>query len=134
VVSFGPEVVDGAAEQPPLDAGLDEEGEVAEPERLEGGDRTAEVAPAAVLLREQQPRPLGLAEGDGLLQRARPVFLDRDPVDGEEPRVVGEVRPGLVADLGVPTVEDASDARRVRSRLGLGPRLHVLLGHVRSPR
>ena len=62
VVLAGAEVVDGAAEEPELDAALDEQREVGERERLEARDRRADHAEAAELLGEEQRRPAGLGQ------------------------------------------------------------------------
>ena len=51
-VAFGAEVLDGAAEQAPLHAGLDHQRQVAHRQHLDLGDRGADVAVAAVLLLE----------------------------------------------------------------------------------
>ena len=52
VVAFGAEVLDGAAEQPPLHAGLDHQRQVGHRQHLDLRHRRADVAVAAVLLLE----------------------------------------------------------------------------------
>ena len=62
VVPLGAEQLHGTAEQPPLDAGLDHERQVAERQHLDRGDRAAGVVVAAVLLREAQPDAAKLSD------------------------------------------------------------------------
>jgi len=62
VVLLGPEVVDRAAEQTELDAQLDQQREVAVPDRLEGGDRRAHALQAAVLAGEEEGGAVGVGE------------------------------------------------------------------------
>ena len=81
VVALGAEVEHRAAEQPELDAALDEQREVAERERLERRDRAADLALAAVLDGEADR---GAARAGELLrprQHLRAVLLARQ-VDG----------------------------------------------------
>src|SRR3954452_22058115 len=112
VVPPGAEQLDGAAEQAPLDAGLDHQREVAEGEHLDGGDRAAGVVLAAVLLREAEPD----AAGAGQLRRQPgdplPRLLHRLAVDR---RVLGvaEVLAGVAADVGPAAVQDLLDPGRV---------------------
>jgi hypothetical protein len=77
VVLSRAEVKDGAAEQPELDPALDEQREIAERERLERGDRAADVVHAAELRRVAEPgAPVG-GERSGPLGDEPPVLVGR---------------------------------------------------------
>jgi len=77
VVMLGAEVLDRAAEQPPLDAGLDQQRQVGMGEQLEAGDRGAQVATTTVRDREAGS---GLPRAGQRLQlggHPRPVLVTR---------------------------------------------------------
>ena len=62
VLALGAQQLQRAAEQAPLDAGLDHDRQVAEREHLDRGDRAAGVVLAAVLLRESEAHPAGVGQ------------------------------------------------------------------------
>ena len=108
VVARGAEHLDRAAEQSPLDAGLDHQRQVAVAEQLEGHDRAADVALAAVLPAEAEPRVTARHQLPQLLGDLGPVGLAVEVVG------VGELRAGQVlaqppAQLAARAVEDRGE-------------------------
>ena len=76
VMPFGPEQLHGAAEQSPLDTGLDHQRQVAEAEHLERRHVAADVAPAAVLRIEAEAGPVRRGEGPQLIKHLRAMRLE----------------------------------------------------------
>jgi hypothetical protein len=106
VVVLRAELEDRAAEQAELDADLHQHREVAEGEGLEGRDRGADVAPAAVLGREAHAGLPGPGHRhDDVLDPLAEVGCGHLLLVDEDLRVLGEVAPDEVADLAVAAVE-----------------------------
>ena len=104
VVALGAEVQHRAAEQPELHAALDEQREVAERERLERGDRSPDLALAAVLDRVADRGAAGVRQLLRPRQHLRAVLLARQ-VDGGRVAGKGEPCADRRADRGVGPVE-----------------------------
>ena len=122
VVGLRAELEDRAAEEAELHADLHQHRQVAHGEGLEGGDRGADVAAAAVLLGEAHP---GLA-GPGhhhhdVLDALAEVGGRHLLLVDEDLRVLGEVGAHQVAHLGVAGRRGASGGRRRRPRAGGSP-------------
>ena len=99
VVAHRPEVQDGAAEQAELDAALHQQAQVAERERLEAGDRAADVAEPAELGRVAHRGPAAHRQLLRPLRDARAVLVARQVGDGR------------VAGLGQPVADHRADLR-----------------------
>ena len=115
VVVLRAELQDRAAEEAELHAHLHQHRQVAEGEGLEGGDRGADVAAAAVLLREAHAGLAGLGHHhhdvpDALAEVGGGHLL----LVEQDLRVLGEVGAHEVADLAVAAVEQACASRRRR--------------------
>ena len=114
VVPRGPELEDRPAEQPELDADLDQHRQVAEGQRLEGRERRPDVTPAAVLLREAHA---GLAGGRHLEDDLLDPLPERRPVERlgllEDRR---RTRPGWCAPAAAPRRTGRRAARSARGR------------------
>ena len=118
MVGLRAELEDRAAEQAELHADLDQHRQVAEGEGLEGGDRGADVAAAAVLLGKPMPVwPVSAIITTTSLTRSRKSAVAHLLLVEEDLRVLGEVGADQVADLAVATVEE--HAERVDVDLGL---------------
>ena len=135
VVPLGAELEDRAAEQPELDADLDQHRQVAEGQGLERRERRADVAAAAVLLREAHP---GLAGRGHLDHDLLDPLAERRPVEGlgllEDRGVLGEVGAHQAADLGVLAVEQRGQRRDVDRRAGRSPPPRARAPRPGSPR
>ena len=116
VVVLGAEVLDGAAEEAPLDAGLDHEREVELRQHLDAGDGRAGVAGSAVVLEEARRRQAG---GDELLELAEGALarLVEGEVVVEGEIHLGQLDPGLLADVSPLAVE--GDSQLIGQRHGL---------------
>ena len=138
VVGLRAELEDRAAEEAELHADLDQHRQVAEGEGLEGGDRGADVAAAAVLLREAHAGLAGLGHlTTTSLTRSRKSARRHLLLVEEDLRVLGEVGAHQVADLGVAAVEQARSAATSTTGLavarvvGVRARVVDLLDHGR---
>ena len=123
VVRLGAELQDRAAEQPELHADLHQHRQVAERQRLERGDRGADVAAAAVLLGEAHPGLAGRGHLDDDLLHPLPELGAGQRLGLLEDRGVRrEVGAHQVADLGVLAVEQGLQRRDVDLGLDVGGR------------
>ena len=132
VVPRRPELEDRPAEQPELDAHLDQHRQVAEGQGLEGRERRPDVTAAAVLLREAHA---GLAGGRHLEDDLPDPLPERRPVEGlgllEDRGVLDQVGAHQLAHLGVVAVEQRGQRLDVDRRLDVAGRLG--LGRRRLP-
>ena len=104
VMDLRAEVGDGTAEQTPVDAGLDQQRQVAVREHLEAGDRSADIVLAAVLHREGVGLLTGGSQSSHLLMDAGPVGVQVQARAGNE--VLGvEATSGILADVPPSAVE-----------------------------
>ena len=124
VVPRGAELEDRAAEQPELDADLDQHRQVAEGQGLEGRERRPDVTAAAVLLREAHA---GLAGRGHLEHDLLDPLAERRPVEGlgllEDRGVLDQVGAHQLPHLGVVAVEQRGQRRDVDRRLDVAGRL-----------
>ena len=104
MVAFGAQVQDRAGEQTPLDAGLDEQRQIAESQHLERDDRRAYVVLATDLGRHAEPGHAGRGQRADLLGDVRAVLLAGQVVDRSEEFVVGQL-PGPATNVRPPPVE-----------------------------
>ena len=106
VVRLGAELQDRATEEPELHPDLDDHRQVAVRQRLEGGDRRADVGSAAVLLGEPEAGLPGVRHQlDDLEHPLAEVVLGHLVGVVEDRGVLGQVLADEVADVGVATVE-----------------------------
>ena len=111
VVVLGAELQDRAAEQPELDADLHQHGQVAVGQRLERGQRGADVAAAAVLLGEAHPGLAGRRHlDDDVLDPLAEVRVAHGLGVLEDRGVLGQVGAHQVAHLGVLPVQEGPQA------------------------
>ena len=126
VVPLGAELEDRPAEEPELDPHLHQHRQVAQRQGLEGRQRGADVAPAAVLLREAHP---GLAGRGHLDHDLLDPLAERVLVEGlgllEDRGVLGQVAAHQVADLGVLPVQQRGQRGNVDGRLDVADLLDV---------
>ena len=136
VVVLRAELEDGAAEEPELDADLHQHREVAVGQGLERRERGADVAAAAVLLREAHPGLPGRRHLDDEVLDPLPVVLAAQRLGLLEDRgVLGQVVADQVADLGVLAVEERAERRYVDGvRRELRRRIRTGLALVRLDR
>ena len=137
VVPRGPELEDRPAEQPELDADLDQHRQVAEGQGLERRERRPDVTAAAVLLREAHA---GLAGGGHLEDDLPDPLPERRPVEGlgllEDRGVLDQVGAHQLPHLGVVAVEqrgqrgDVDRRLDVAGRLGLGRLVRGVLARL----
>jgi hypothetical protein len=116
VVVLGAEVLDRAAEEAPLDAGLDHEREVELRQHLDAGDRGPGVAGSAVLLEEPRRWQAGGDELLELTERALSCLVQTEVVVEGEVHF-GQLDPGLLTDVSPLAVE--GDAQLIGQRHGL---------------
>ena len=114
VVAPRAEHEDRAAEQPELHTDLHQHRQVAVRQGLERRDRRAEVAPAAVLLREAHPGLTCAGHGDHEVSHPLAEVRMRQGLGFvEHRRVLHEVAADQVAHVGVAAVEEAGQLRNV---------------------
>ena len=120
MVSLGPEPADHAAEQTELHADLDQQRQIHQRHRLEGGKRATHVPFPAGLAGEEQARASGLADQAGLLHHPVAVRLDRQALDGTQQLRSANLGANAFPDGAPPTVQDCAQS----------PGLHVHLYHL----
>jgi hypothetical protein len=100
LVPLGPQHPHSAAEQSPLDAGLDHQRKVAVPQRLEGDDRTADIVGELGIP--------GLSQLMQLLEHLSPVALHVEP-DRVRGFGGGHPLPQATPEPGPPAIKDSGE-------------------------